>query len=390
MAKPEICIVVCTYERPENLRRVLASIAGQRDVGGKLELVVADDGSRDATAEIVERFRQQADFPVRFVTHEHRGFCPSRCRNEGVAASEADYLLLLDGDCMIPPDHVRIHLDRRRVGVVRTGDCLRLSEEVSAGVSEELARAGKFPALATWSQRSRIWRKACKGWWYSLRRHPVKPYLTSNNVGIWRDDYFRINGFDENYVGWGCEDDDFGVRLRRSGLRLESILWWTNPYHLWHSTDPSMPDRWNQGPNVAYFKRGFHLVRCGNGVEKRAPWDVALQLVGEAPRSSVLNRIFPAWCHLAPRNPQQPAEVEVLFAPSGHSFSGRADCNLLIVAEQNSQFLPHYAQAHLVLADHPWLHIHRDCQFGLHELEGALRYLLDNTPPAARARRVAA
>ena len=39
-----------------------------------------------------------------------------------------------------------------------------------------------------------------------------------------RADYERVNGYDENFVGWGCEDDDLRLRLRHAGVRIESIL----------------------------------------------------------------------------------------------------------------------------------------------------------------------
>src|SRR3954470_19555788 len=101
MPQPEITILVSTFERPRHVRRVLASIAAQRGVAGALEVVVTDDGSRDDTARLVRQFAASASFPVRFVTHPHDGFHISRCRNEGVAASTAPYLLFLDGDCVI-------------------------------------------------------------------------------------------------------------------------------------------------------------------------------------------------------------------------------------------------------------------------------------------------
>ena len=92
-----------TYQRPRSLALVLESIAQQRGVEGKFELVVTDDGSTDNTLEVVEAFRRRVNFPVKFVTHPRLGFQASRCRNEGAAATSAPYLLFLDGDCVLPP-----------------------------------------------------------------------------------------------------------------------------------------------------------------------------------------------------------------------------------------------------------------------------------------------
>ena len=74
----QISVIVTTYNRPENLERVLVSIAQQKGVEGKFELIVSDDGSSDHTASIVEEFGKSVDFPVRFLTHPDKGFELSR------------------------------------------------------------------------------------------------------------------------------------------------------------------------------------------------------------------------------------------------------------------------------------------------------------------------
>jgi glycosyltransferase involved in cell wall biosynthesis len=379
MRQPDISIVVCTYRRPENLRRVLASIAGQQGVTGRFEVVVADDGSDDETPQVVDQFRDSVSFPVRFVTHKHQGFCPGRCRNEGVAAAQADYVLLLDGDCMIPPDHLRIHLERRQPGVVWLGDHVKLEEAESAKITPAMAYEGSYPARSSRAIASRMWRKALKASWYKATGNVTKPRLTSNNVGIWRKDYLRVNGFDENYVGWGCEDDDMGIRLRRAKIRLESILWWTWAYHLWHPPASSVPLRWKDGPNVAYFSRGFHLVRCGNGVEKRLPSELSIQVAGELPAREAVAGVLPDWYPAESMGVEHPdPEIEILFAPNRHGFSGRAQCNLLIVLDPEVTFAPQYARANLVLCDKRWPQVELEHQFGLHQFEEALCYLLHN------------
>ncbi len=174
-------------------------------------------GSTDETPDIVQQYRKSVRFPVHFTTHPHGGFCPGRARNEGVAASRGEYVLLLDGDCMLPRDHVRVQLDRRRPGVVRVGDCIRLEPGPSASVSEQFAAHGRLARLASIAERARIKLRAAKSTFYNLRNHPDRPRLIANNVALWRRDYERVNGFDQSYVGWGAEDDDFGFRLRRAG-----------------------------------------------------------------------------------------------------------------------------------------------------------------------------
>ena len=126
---------------------------------------------------------------------------------------------------------------------------------------------------------------------YNFIRHPKKPRsLRSGDFSIWRDDYRRVNGFDENFCGWGGEDDDLGRRLRRAGVRLQSFLRWTHSYHLWHPTETSRPDVPRRSHNAQYLSRKGRLIRCRNGLIKRTWNDLAWRIVGSAARPQEVNR----------------------------------------------------------------------------------------------------
>ena len=60
--KPEIAALISSYQRPGHLRRTLLSIALQRGVAGRFEVVVTDDGSTDETPELVRRVRPLGRF----------------------------------------------------------------------------------------------------------------------------------------------------------------------------------------------------------------------------------------------------------------------------------------------------------------------------------------
>src|SRR5262249_49795472 len=198
----------------------------------------------DETPQVVRDFARSVDFSVHFTTHPHAAFQLARCRNEGAANSSAPYLLFLDGDCLLPQDHVAIHLARRRAGVAMAGYIARLDEAASARVDEVAIRSGEFIRWAAPHELRRLRAMARKARLYQWLRHPTKPKLYGNDAGIWRSDYERVNGYDEAFQGWGCEDDDLRLRLRRAGVRIQSILPWTNTFHLWHPADTTYPNSW--------------------------------------------------------------------------------------------------------------------------------------------------
>ena len=330
MHVPQVALLVSSYERPGHLRRCLLSIACQQNVPGGFEVVVTDDGSTDETEKVVKEFANSVDFRVQFVTHPHNGFQLARCRNNGVKASRAPYLLFLDGDCLLPPDHVLWHVRQQRQHVVAAGDCCLLDQTTSEQLKEPAIRDGSFVNAAPRAELRRMARQHRKAAWYNLLRHATKPKLIGNNIGIWRDDYERINGYDEQFVGWGCEDDDLRLRLRQAGLRIQSVMNRTFTYHLWHPYDPSAALEWKAGANVKYLQRCSRLTRCLHGLVHRKPEELATSLTGQPQSFDQVANLLP---QLTSQTTVEHPDVEVLVLPGTGKFTGRADCQLLVVLD---------------------------------------------------------
>jgi GT2 family glycosyltransferase len=279
----DIAVIVSTYQRPDHLRRCLASLEVQEGVAGRFEVVVTDDGSQDETLRLVATEARRVAFPLSFTTHDHAGFRLSRCRNEGAAASTAPYLLFTDGDCILPRDHLQHHLAVRGRGWVVGGDCIRLDAETSARIDVAAIHGGDVARFVPRGEAWRIRLKGLRAKAYEWARVPMRPRLSGNNIAVWRDDFERVNGFDEGFVGWGLEDRDLQFRLERLGLRVRSILLATAPIHIWHPAPPSFA-RNNAGTaNLAYFQEIHRrptfcvdgLVKAWERDPRGAPGDAA-------------------------------------------------------------------------------------------------------------------
>jgi glycosyltransferase involved in cell wall biosynthesis len=269
MSGPLVSLIVPTFERPRSLYLSLLSLerqAGVRD--DDLEIVIADDGSQDETADVVEAFKKTSRHKVVFTTHAHDGFQLTRTRNDGVRASSAPYLVFLDGDCVAPAHHVAEHIERRRPRTVMAGFCYYLSRETSATIDAASVRSGGFESCPTPAQRKQLAKMDRKARFYALIRHPHRPKLYGGDFGMWRSDYELVNGFNEEFTGWGCEDDEFRLRLRRAGVKVRSILRWTRTFHLWHPPAPSYPQRWQDGANVGRLKSAAPraTIHCTRGL----------------------------------------------------------------------------------------------------------------------------
>lgn len=349
---PDVSVIVTTYQRPRSLQRVLASLAAQQ-FSGQMEVIVADDGSSDSTERIVSQHAAEAPFEVQYVTHRHDGFQLARCRNEGAAAARASYLIFLDGDCLAPSEHVAQHIRLRRPRTVVAGAAYYLTQQQSRQL---VAPPGnrRLPLRAALAAARRELRRAqWKAQVYSFFRHASKPRLRGGNFGIARDDFYRVNGFDENFRGWGCEDDDLGMRLRRVGCAIRPALRSIPTIHLWHPLEPSYPSRWREGANVAYLHRPLRWTRCLNGLEKRAASQLTYLAVGGARKMSAKLEQWLAPATEALSVDHLPVDIEVAVAPAAPRFTGHADCNVLVIPADARATTRSLRLADVVLSNQP-------------------------------------
>lgn len=255
MLQGDIVVIVTSFERPRSLARSLLSLSMQSSLDRLAEVVVADDGSTDETWQVVDCFARRWGLPITFTTHLHAGFQPGRSRNEAAICSTAPYLAFLDGDCVVLPNFLATHAERRRPGVVLCGESLRLSQSESDNVTDDAVQQGKLLPLAGRSEQRRLIRKSRRDRLYSLLRVPMRPRLTSNHFSMWRSDFERVDGFDLNFRGWGLEDCDLQRRLRQIGVRCRTVLPHTVGFHLWHPTVQSFVRNARNTPNEARYRQ---------------------------------------------------------------------------------------------------------------------------------------
>jgi len=78
-----------------------------------------------------------------------------------------------------------------------------------------------------------------------------------------------INGYDENFVGWGGEDEDISLRMVKAGYRGYSVIREAKVLHLWHPKELG-GKHWKEGSNVDYLYRENIPSFCENGLTKKS------------------------------------------------------------------------------------------------------------------------
>jgi len=275
----KISLIISTYNRPDTLELVLMSVARQKSdnllTSGDIEILVADDGSTEETANLVRHF--QADFPFRLshVWHEDKGFRLSAIRNLAVSKSTGDYLIFIDGDCILAEDFLISQAKLAEHGYFVGGNRVLLSEKYTQTIllnkSIEIAGTSILQSIF-----SCMFGKTNK-WLPALRLNPTASWRKKHennwqrpkgcNMAVWRKDYMVVNGFDESFSGWGHEDADFLVRLLHSGIKIKDGRFAVPVYHLWHK----MNDRSQEAENKQRLLSRVNdksLVQAKDGVNK--------------------------------------------------------------------------------------------------------------------------
>lgn len=231
-------VVVPTYNRPDALAAVLEGYFAQDDLD--FELIVADDGSTEDTRKVVESFIARAPFSMKHVWQEDTGFRLAAVRNRAVAATDADYIIFTDGDCIPARHFVRAHKALAEKGWFLSGNRVLVSE----GFTRELLDR-KLPVHA-WraSQWLGAWMRGAINRWIPLIRLPDAGLRKATpgkwqgaktcNLSLWREDLVKVNGVDESYSGWGLEDSDLVIRLMHAGVHHKSARFAAPVFHLWH------------------------------------------------------------------------------------------------------------------------------------------------------------
>ena len=236
MKMPDICVVVCTYNRAEMLAKALACMVSQESNGQfSFEIVVVDDGSTDGTKGVVEQVAARSEVPIRYFREQGKGV--SHARNRGIAESRGDWIAFFDQDQLAGPDWLKelfAMASKTGADVVDGPRDLAISEGQLSRLSSVCRRVlGEITGSVECAKR-RIGdlRVACTG-----------------NVLINRRVFDAVGEFDESLIRGG-EDWDFFRRVRDVGFEIPYA-----PKAPVHHLIP--PERLTYG----FFK--WNSLRCG-------------------------------------------------------------------------------------------------------------------------------
>lgn len=208
-------VIICTYNRKDKL--YLALLGYQRQSCKDFEVIVTSDGSSDGTDEMVEQMRNQVDYPLHYLWQEDIGFRKSRAANHAIKEAKGDILIFADDD-MIPPvgyvqNYIRVFEKHPGKELLVYSKYLPVTRRDYKFFTAENIRSGAYMSCFTLRKKIKLLVWGIKYRYYFAIKHPLRPKLNGGNFAVSAGAVRAVNGFDQDFSGWGYEDDDLRRRL---------------------------------------------------------------------------------------------------------------------------------------------------------------------------------
>lgn len=230
MSYPSCTLVTPTYNWPEALELLLLSVLNQTILPN--EVIIADDGSREDTKQLIEDFQKKFPIPLIHIWHEDLKNRKPRIMNKAIAVAKYDYIIEIDGDIIMNTHFIEDHLTFAEKGYYLFGSRVNIQEKLlpdlfsekiihfnffSKGIKKR-GRTLRIPFLINFAK--------------SVDKRSRK--LRGCNMSFWKEDFIKINGFNESIIGWGMEDSEMIQRLHNIGIKGKRLKYSGIVYHIFH------------------------------------------------------------------------------------------------------------------------------------------------------------
>jgi len=192
----KVSIVIPTHNQKEILAKTLDYLILQDYPKDQYEIVIVDDGSTDATQEMVKS-KMGSKVGLRYFYQKQCG--PHFARNLGIEKARGEIIIFVDSDIFTPQnfitEHVKFH--QKFSDVVVSGPTVRTDN--LDNVFDDIDR------------------RKVKKWLFDFSG----PSFITSNLSVKRKSLVRVGGFDEEFTGFGWHDWELGLRLKKLGLKAK-------------------------------------------------------------------------------------------------------------------------------------------------------------------------
>lgn len=255
-------LLIATYNWPKALNLVLKSALLQTFLPS--EILIADDGSKEETKVVIKEFQKKTNLPIRHFWQEDKGFRKSKILNIAIAQASSDYIIQVDGDCILHSKFIEDHINGARNGVYLYGSRVNiLPQFVGQVLKDEIIKFTIFSKEI--KNKTRTIHFPFLSNLYKTHDGISKKFRGCN-VSFWRDDLIAINGYNEDFEGWGREDSDLVIRLGNNGIIAKRLRYAGIVFHIYHKVNSK--NNLDLNDTIQKETIANKVIKTINGIEK--------------------------------------------------------------------------------------------------------------------------
>jgi len=266
-------VIVSVYKDTQALNLIISSL--QEQTYHVDEIIISEDAKSQKMQEYISTLK---DTRVKHLFQEDNGWQKNRALNRAIHATQSEYLIFIDGDCVPYPNFVESHIKLSKKNAVLCGRRTEPGEHFSSLLREKKLSIKNF--VSHYIQN-----------YFKLKKDDIRHYddglplsadslivklikkfrkkenhIVGCNFSCWREDIEKINGFDEDFtMPTTGEDTDIERRMRHFNISMNSCRYSANVIHLYHKKVFNKEIS-TQAEALMHTKKDIFI--CKNGLKK--------------------------------------------------------------------------------------------------------------------------
>lgn len=263
----KITVIISVYNNSSHLLKCLTSLNNQSLLPD--EVILTDDGSQEDIRTIVSQNSHDYHFSLIFCQQADKGFRLASCKNNGIRLASNDLIVFLDQDIITSQNYLETINQYIKENNFLVSLPVRTNQRQLDQLSLDKIANFDYKNIITAQQFLKLKKQFRKEQFYyflnklHLRRRGVK--LRGGCFATYKKNLVKINGFDENFVFWGNEDDDLGRRLANIGIHGYYPFRKDYAIHLYHpeNHDGSRKNKKYYQDNLKKYQSGYYFCKYG-------------------------------------------------------------------------------------------------------------------------------
>tara|TARA_B100001250_G_C19802424_1_gene791713 strand:- start:2090 stop:2872 length:783 start_codon:yes stop_codon:yes gene_type:complete len=223
-------LIISTYNWSNALELVLKSVLFQTFTVD--EVIIADDGSSEETKSLINTYSNLFSIPLKHVWHPDLGFRKTIILNKAYSCAIGEYIIQIDGDIILHPKFIQDHITNARKSQFIHGGRVLLKLNITLERLNNLNINFHFFNKGLSNRLNTIYSPFLSNFFKSQSRSLKK--TRGCNFSCWKEDFDKVNGYNQDMIGWGFEDSELSARLINNNILKKRLKFIGLTYHLYH------------------------------------------------------------------------------------------------------------------------------------------------------------